>query len=269
MRGYQNALSAKHSRQNRVDVVRPNTRAGVPKRFATGRRHIIGTAPDLDLVLAKEAKDQGAKVVVDLCDPHFSPLYDAMIDLADVTVCPTEYFRIKYLPKAVVIPDPYEMPELEPHASEGNAKLWFGHRANIEEINPWLKLDNLRVITGPWAKDEDIPNGITFWSLENVLKGLESANWTLFPTRPGGEYKSNNRVLNAIRGGTFPICNSHPSLVEFEHCIWTANLYDGIRFANKYPERLDEMVREAQALIRDQYSSRTVGEKWKSLLDSI
>jgi hypothetical protein len=53
-------LAAHDGRQDVEDVVGPDAGAGILQRLAAGRRHVIGTAPDLDLLLAP----LGARIVL-------------------------------------------------------------------------------------------------------------------------------------------------------------------------------------------------------------
>ena len=96
----------------------------------------------LDVSIAKQAREQGCRVIVDFCDPHFNhkelgPVYSEISQYANVITCPTKEMQNRILENlkkgSVVIPDPYEVDEKEPHA-DGESKLWFGHQRNLNEI---------------------------------------------------------------------------------------------------------------------------------------
>lgn len=225
-----------------------------------------------DFEIAKAAKDHGAKVVVDFCDPHFdTPLYQRIAIKADLIVCPTKemanivgrFFYPTCDKRIEIIPDPYEMPEVPPHAN-GDKFLWFGHNANLEDIKPHSGIPNLRIVSGPKVSD-----GITHWSPANIDRAMREANICLFPTRKGAEYKSPNRLLNALRMGLFPICQRHPSYEEFRGLAWVGEIATGTTWALHFKEDLNPLVREMQDKIRVKYSPSTIGETWKSVLESI
>lgn len=218
-----------------------------------------------DVDLAKQCKESGAKVVVDLCDPHTSlKHYQEIIALADHVVVASEWARENIFPNSVVIPDPYEFEEIEPHC-HGEKYLWFGHKTNLKDMDKWRYLPNLRIVSGPF---EDVPEGITFYSPENLRRALIEADFTLFPSRAGAEYKSPNRLLNALRMGTFPICHPVPSYKEFRDFVWVGDMLEGLRWS-RHQDNLNDLIKEGQDYIRDRFSPQTIGELWRDFLSSI
>ena len=159
---------------------------------------------------------------------------------------------------STVIPDPYEMDEIEPHA-DGNNLLWFGHKVNLKVLGSMPKIHDIKIVTGP-----GVVKGATFYSPQNLQRALLEANIALFPTVEGGKYKSNNRVLNAIRMGVFPVCGNHPSYEEFK-MVWQGNVHTGIRWAKHFKSDLNE----AQNQIREQYSPETIGGLWNQALSNL
>lgn len=224
-----------------------------------------------DLEIARIAKDGGAKIITDLCDPHIEdrPHYKEILDLSDLAVCATKVSRrvvSEYFPRDIeVIPDPYEFEELPPHCS-GDQFLWFGHKSNLKDIQKFMGAENLRIISGPF---DVAPEGVTFYSPQNLHRGLSEADFTLFPTSQGSEYKSNNRLLNAIRMGTFPICSYHPSYDEFKDMVWVGPLSEAFKWTRHHKSELNDLILQAQDYIKDRYSPEAIGERWKSLLESI
>lgn len=214
-----------------------------------------------DVRLARDCKAGGAKIVFDVCDPHFDhptlgSVYRSLYDLADRLVFPAGEHPD-------VIPDPYEFEELPPHAND-HSTIWFGHQVNLKDIAPYRKHCD-RIITG----NGDI-QGATFYSYENLHRGLSGASMALFPTSKGQEYKTANRVINAIRMGVFPICDPHPSYEEFKEFIWTSGVSTGLAWAkSQTPQFLNNLVKKAQNKVRTQYCPTAIAKQWESFLASI
>lgn len=213
-------------------------------------------------------KAQGKKLVVDFCDNHFDhpklgEIYRGLAKIADACVVPTEKMK-EYVPHGTiaVIPDPYEMPELEPHA-EGDGILWFGHNAGLKALERVPKLA-LTIVTGP-----KIAEGMTLWTPESQEKAMRECSISLHPCLKGHEYKSPNRLLNALRMGLFPICDRHPSYVEFRKFVWASDIRTGMAWRSEFRHELNDMVRAGQDYIRDRYSPKTIGAKWRDFLCSV
>lgn len=225
-----------------------------------------------DLEGATQAKSDGAKVIADLGDDHFQrdPMYMAFANLADVIVCPTDAMKARiydYTKKeAIVIPDPYEFDECQPHA-DGEFFMWYGHIGNFDDLKmvmPFLGERKLRVVSGP----QPIPNVIP-WSLQNLRATFEQSSICLLPTRKGSENRSPNRMLNAVRAGLFPICMMHPAYKEFRDMVWVGDFITGLKWVDAFRGDLNGLVLKAQDYIRDRYSPETIGGRWASLLESI
>lgn len=224
-----------------------------------------------DLELAKDLKSQGCKIVVDYCDNHFNHrdlglIYRELLNLSDKVVCSTEAMEkiIKNLGfDSTVIPDPYEMDEVSPHA-DGLQYLWYGHEINLKDIGNLAKIKKLTVVTGPNEIE-----GTVQWSSENIKREMSLANCVLFPTSLGSEYKSANRLINSLRQGLFPICSWHPAYEEFKDFCWVGDIYTGLRWARFYQKDLNDLVLQGQECIREKYSPKAIGEQWKTVLESI
>ena len=228
------------------------------------------TADDLEGATA--AKAQGVKIIADLGDDHFATdqVYHDFAKLADAIVCPTQAMRARiydYTKRdAAVIPDPYEQEESAPHA-DGENLLWFGNIVNIKDITNVSHLlagRTLRVVSGPRLLPTVIP-----WSPENIKIEFSRANIALFPTRPGSENKSPNRLLNAIRAGLFPVCMKHPAYMEFRSMVWVGHFPTGLRWTDAFRGDLNALVKGAQDYIRDRYSPAEVGRQWASFLEGV
>ncbi len=235
--------------------------------------------PD-DLTLAKECKAEGVKVVADLGDDHFrhpiwGPIYVEMAKLADALVVPTENMAgriVKYINRKAdaIIPDPYEEPLVSPHANGHASYLWFGNPANLKDINAFWSYFNdvslpITFVTGanPKKNFDYIP-----WSPAVQTEQLQKAQIALLPIRKGVEYKSPNRLVNALRAGCFVVTDRHPATLEFRRYAWVGNCFTGIKWAQRFQDELNEIVAEGQQYI-EKFSPENVGKQWSQLLNSL
>ena len=142
---------------------------------------VVFSKPNGDeLPMARQAKLDGAKVVVDFSDDHFNrdDAYRQFSELADGIVCGSTIMRgliYDYVKKdSVSIPDPYEQPEREPHA-DGDKFIWFGHIRNIGEIqrvSHILADRKLLIATGPQTH----VSGRAIWGPEALGQALAASN---------------------------------------------------------------------------------------------
>lgn len=233
--------------------------------------------PD-DLILAKECQAEGVKVVADIGDdhfrhPYFGPFYVEMAKLADALVTPTENMAgriVKYIGRKAdaVIPDPYEEPYCAPHANGLASYVWFGHPGNLKDLDPYLDFIRempLTIVTGPTRRTSfpTIP-----WSPATQTTYLQQSQIAFLPIRKGVEFKSPNRLINALRAGCFVITDRHPATLEFRDYVWTGNVMTGIKWAQYYQDELNDIVADGQAYI-EKYSPANVGKQWVQLLESL
>lgn len=229
-----------------------------------------------DVEIAKQLKAEGAKIVVDLQDNHFhhaksGDTQRAMAAISDAVICATETMRQiigeEVGRDACVIGDPYEFEEVAPHA-QGDDYLWFGHQVNFAELAGVMNVmgasRKLRVVTGPRQVPTTIP-----WSVENLRRAFAMSNIALFPTREGSQYKSPNRLINAIRQGCFAVCMMHPAYWEFRDYVWVGDFHAGLRWSEAFVDELNERVRSGQDYVRERFSPETIGKKWVSFLESL
>jgi hypothetical protein len=231
---------------------------------------IVWGKPGLgDAEHVQRLKANGQTVIADFCDNHFDhpqlgPAYRRIAEIADICTAPTTTMAA-LIPVAVgkkaVIPDPYEMPEESPHA-DGDKILWFGHNAGLKAL--YYQPPNLTVVTGPQVKEGWVP-----YSLESLREEMRKANIAIFPTIKGHEYKSPNRLVNALRMGLFPVCDRHPSYEEFKDFIYMSEVPTGIKWAREFKHELNVFVKQGQDYIRDRFSPEAIGMQWKELLEAV
>lgn len=232
--------------------------------------------PD-DLMLAKESKAEGIKIIVDIGDDHFNhatwgPIYRDMVGLADRLVAPTENMAgrlMKYFGRTAdtIIPDPYEEAWSAPHAN-GSKLLWYGHPVNLKDLREpmaALKQLDLTIVTGT---NHGLDHDFLHWTPEIQTRELQAANIVILPTRKGVEFKTANRLVNALRAGCFPVCGGHiPSYHEFRQVAWVGNFSTGLRWATQYPQDLNELVAAGQQYI-EKFSPAAIGAQWSEVIAS-
>jgi len=239
-----------------------------------------------DVEVAQRVKDEGAKIVFDVVDDHLThpilgPMYNKLIEIADVLVAPTQnmverVYRVSGK-TPVVVSDPYEEGLQTPHAN-GHNLLWFGHLQNMKDLIPWKPaLNGIRICTGPKPVIKDKPhknissNGSPWnesfieWSPQSQTDELSKANIVIVPTRNGSEYKTSNRLLNAVRAGCFVIASHHPSHEEFKKMLWVGHIKSGLDWAKAFEDELSDRVKEAQSYV-EKYSPDAIAKRWEEVL---
>jgi hypothetical protein len=97
---------------------------------------------------------------------------------------------------------------------------------------------------------------------------LQESQIVLLPTRAGVEYKSANRLVNAIRAGCFPVCGALPSYKEFRKVAWVGKFETGLQWAKAMKDELNDRVKEGQAYI-EKFSPESVGKLWEQALEAL
>lgn len=250
---------------------------------------VIFSKPMLtDYEIAQDVKKQGARIVVDLTDDHLThpmlgPLYKQMVDISDILVSPTKnmaerVYRV-YGKVPEVIGDPYGQDAIDAHVA-GQKLLWFGHMVNLKDLKPWEKcLNGITILTGPKPIINDKPHkklatigGLAWeerfheWSREAQSEEMAKADIVVLPTRRGAEYKSNHRLLDAVRGGCFVVCGGHPSHDEFRKMLWVGDIKAGLDWTRAFEDELNDRVNEAKAYIEKSYSPAAIARRWQEVL---
>jgi len=242
---------------------------------------IIFTKPcSIDVELAKECKRDGVKVVVDIIDDHFrnkliGETYAEMVKLADLVITPTANMSdrlVKYgfRHADAIIPEAYDEPHGEPHADDGDKYLWFGCQGNLKDIRPYIKGGvlnghHLMIVTGP---NENLGHEWVQWTPEIQTRALQESHIVLLPSRKGVEYKSANRLVNALRAGCFPVCGALPSYKEFRKVAWVGKFETGLQWARAMKGELNDRVKEGQKYI-EKFSPESIGRLWEQALEGL
>jgi hypothetical protein len=254
-----------------------------PARVASARFRYALIWPHLEAMGLKRGKDllvmqkhgwdwsmtEGyRRKIADICDNHFGDSkgdhYRRMCREADLIVCNSDEMKhvieLETGKTAIVIPDPYESREREPHVNEN--LLWFGHKSNLEDL--------LRIM----PDIQDFPSltvvsnaPMTFqWSPELMDGMFQLCGISLLPTGKS-LCKSANRVLESLRNGLFVVAEDLPAYREFSGFIHIGgNIRAGIEWALGNPEAANDMTREGQHYIRERYSPKTIAEQWHRAL---
>jgi hypothetical protein len=198
---------------------------------------------------------------VDFCDNHFDWMHNKeFLRLADVVTCPTEAMAaiIKELGRdAVVIPDPYEYPEVKPHC-DGICLVWYGHASNKESLDrvlPEIAEYPLRVISN---FEGSIP-----WSFERMFDEFREADIVILPATE--KHKSANRAVEAIRQGCYVVAEPHPAIMDIPG-IWIGNIKEGIEWARQHPRQARQHTSMAQRYVAEKYSPKILASAWRKAI---
>lgn len=207
------------------------------------------------------------RVCFDVCDDHFdSPQlgshYRESCQRADLVTCNSaEMARVitaKTGRQAVVIPDPFEQPETP--ARIGPQLLWFGHRSNLVDLEPWKQslapLEIVTNISGP---------GYTLWTPHAMDAAFERSGLVVIPTGKSLA-KSGNRAIEAIRRGLYVVAGYLPAYADLG--MWCGDIAEGVDWAlSNQPEAL-RRVTAAQAYVRQAYSPQRIAQLWLQALSA-
>jgi hypothetical protein len=245
-----------------------------------------------------QAKSQGAIAVYDLCDNKFSekPEYVPCCQAADIITVNSdamaESVRVNTGRHSVVIPDPYERPELTPAFDPGKTirLLWFGGGSSLKffpMIEVWQRLEReikdyeFTMIT---AKADRVKHkqlerqnrgtysGINFnklrfhewnWDLQGEL--LANTDIVLMPVDTNHyrtETKSANRLIDGVMSGKFVITSPLDSYREFDPYTWQTDFITGIQWARNNPSEVLERIQLGQDYTRKNYSPKVIAQRW-------
>ncbi|WP_353573081.1 hypothetical protein [Candidatus Albibeggiatoa sp. nov. BB20] len=253
---------------------------------------------------AAYAKQQGIKVILDVCDNYFdtekvagqTAHYKKMVALADiVTVSTAELAAIVEThtgKQAIVIPDPYEYPQ-QPASFQPSSKqlnlLWFGSHKNVDSLKAMIPqltpLSHeiplkLHIITTPQhglegacerfnTQSENYQLQFSPWSLEITQKAMQKTDFIMIPSLSIDVkmVKSPNRLIESVHSGRFVIAYPLPSYQEFAQWAWVNDHFvEGIRWALQHPQQVIDKIQAAQHYITQHYSPERAGLLWEQVI---
>jgi hypothetical protein len=202
--------------------------------------------------------------VYDICDEHFTSTPDAMAafpwirdhyyrmcETVDVvTTGSRELARIikeKTGREAVVIEEPYEIPERDAMFSAPPSLFWFGHRGNLKHLEAIADRigEEVCYLTNPE------------WSPARQSAGLHWCDLVLLPQPE--RWKSANRAVTALRAGRYAVADPVDS---YEGLCWTGGVLEGIEWVKQNPGSIIERIRSSQAIIRERFSPEKIRKQW-------
>ncbi len=252
------------------------------------------------LEVAKMVKNQGKKLVVDLCDNHFQhpeigAYHRKLVALADVLIASTPQMAQVIFQEtglsAQVVGDPYEGEQGKAHFNPGERLnvLWFGSHVNLDTLMAALpdlakvslsKPINLHIVTKPNAYLEKVIDSganiapatlqvsATAWSQETTWAAIRDCDLVMIPTlaHESKVVKSPNRMVEALWGGRFVVAGDIPSYREFGDWAWIGNnMGEGLAWALAHQSEIPVRIEGAQRHIAVRYSTSAITDGWETV----
>jgi hypothetical protein len=249
-----------------------------------------------DIELAKNLKNNGKKVIFDICDNHFEGqfknYYIQMCEIADAVTCSTNGLKevIKgYTGKdPIIILDSYEFEESSPEIPSGKVKnvLWYGSSTNIEPVMktsfPYI---NLRLVSDALIipKNTSIPNksdsvkwehngtSLEFvrWRHEEMPKHFKWCDIVVIPVFNSLKYyvKGGNRMFESIRQGRFVVANYIPEYINYE--MWVGDIKEGISWVNNNVEEAINRIKKGQEIVKVKHDPVTLSKMWVEIANKL
>lgn len=253
---------------------------------------------DHTLKLMGDAKQRGAKIVVDFCDnflhhPKRGPLQHALLKLADKVVTSTHVLN-EALTQAgrtadAVISDPVEMPKgnIQFSPQQPLKLVWFGHAVNIDTLAQWLpslaafatkQAVSLNVVTtlpnGKADLDKIVPAGLsvhyTPWSIEATQQAIQACDIVVIPTLSSDmkASKSPNRLLEPLWAGRMVVAGILPSYLHFADSAWVGkDLIEGVAWCVDNPNEVLKRIAQGQHDIQTYFTPAAIGQSWQQILE--
>jgi len=246
----------------------------------------------------EQARQIGAKTIYDLCDNKFGekPEYVPCCAAADIITVNSaqmgESVREHTGRSSIVIPDPYERPQLAPMFNPGTTVkiLWFGGGSSLKffpMVEVWQRLEreignyHFTMVTGKAErvrnkqlqrfqhglyKDLDFSK-LTFYEWNWELQGelLTATDLILMPINIEHyrtETKSANRLIDGIMSGKFVITSPLDSYLEFDPYTWQQDYIQGIQWALNNPSKVIEKITAGQEYTQARYSPNEIAQRW-------
>ena len=250
------------------EIASSRLRASIPQKELS--KMGIGIGKDV-LIYGKHFLDIKAtrgfgKVIYDICDDHFktpdlSDYYRKHAENADLLTCNSYYMQKRIREEtgrfAYLVSEPYEGIERKPAIA---AELfWYGHKSNLVDLERIVeKLDYpIHVLT-------NMP-GFVPWTPDNMEALMSMPSIVIIPTGKSLA-KSENRMVEAIRGGHYVCAEYLPSYEPFSPFFKLGDIPSHIEHALHNPEAAIKKIEHAQAYIADRYSPRTIAKRWLEVI---
>jgi cephalosporin hydroxylase/SAM-dependent methyltransferase len=250
--------------------------------------------------LAKELKERGHPVIVDICDNHFDhPSFGtdlrALCETATRIVVNTEAMA-KAVEKAtggasLIVGDPLEGPRGIPAFAPRIPAikiLWFGHPTNLDSLAKALPQlaeaagrhpIDLTILTRPDPAVGKLVTTISAnppaalsarslaWSEAETWRQLELCDLVIIPSLEDDRrlVKSPNRLLETIWAGRLAVAHPLPSYQAFsDYCCLTEDIADGIAWAIDNQAVALDRVRAGQDAIALECSAWRIAADWEA-----
>jgi hypothetical protein len=208
------------------------------------------------------------RVCFDVCDDHFDTAwadhYRNGIKRADLVTCNSqemmEIIGLETGRDATIIPDPYEQPERSPRV--GETLLWFGHKVNLCDVEPYIKYGDLPPLEVVSNLSEP---GITEWSPEAMDAAFSRAGLVIIPAGLSMA-KSGNRAIESLRRGLFVVAGYLPAYSDLG--VYIGDICEGVKWAQSHQDEVLRRIKASQAYIRSEYSPERIGKLWAKALTS-
>ena len=248
--------------------------------------------------LIKEARKLNIKIISIFDDWHFdkqfknNSIYNLEIAInSDRIIAKTKkaidiiYEHTKI--KGTIIPDCLRYKTLKTIGVFTNPyKLcWFGNYTNhpsllkgINEISKPKNKIELKIITNQLNDlkksligiDQKLSLEFIEWTLlmhENIKK----SEIIIIPLINDKKslVKSSNRIIDSLNMGKFIIINDNDQFSEFRDYCYFGNIKDGLEWVYNNKDLAISMIKKGQKYVMENFSLKTVGDKWKILIEKI
>ena len=79
--------------------------------------------------------------------------------------------------------------------------------------------------------------------------------------------KSSNRIIDSLNMGRFIIINENNQFSEFRNFCYFGNINDGLNWLDNNQKLAISMIKKGQQYVLKKYNYKTVGDKWKTLIE--
>lgn len=271
-----------------------------PKNFLNEKKPkiiIVGKAFHLGVVeLVKEAKRLKIKVISIFDDWHFDTkdknTFKFNLEIAsnsDKIIAKTEkaidiIFKNTNI-KGEIIPDCIRYKTLKTINFFSNPYnlCWFGFHTNhkslikgINEISLNTRNIKIKIITNQISnlkkKLKNIHQKLSLEFVEWTLSMDENINNSEIIIIPlindkKSIVKSSNRIIDSLNMGRFVIINENNQFSEFRNFCYFGNINDGLNWLDNNQKLAISMIKKGQQYVLKKYNYKTVGDKWKTLIE--